>query len=142
MRPRNLRFKSPYSRALIPWGFFVFASSVLIGSFFHLPWLLSLFIGLNVGAFLLYGLDKLLAGSNSQRIPERILWLSAFLGGSIGAIAGMQLFRHKTKKTSFQFVFALLVLLQIALIFLYLKYNSTLIDGILGMHSIPTSGGI
>lgn len=127
MRLRNLRPKSPYTRALVPWFFFVFAATVFMGETFHLPWLLSLFIGLNVGALLLYGLDKMSAGMHSERIPERILWLSAFLGGSIGAVAGMQLFRHKTKKASFQFVLALLVLLQVALVFLYLKYYTNIL---------------
>jgi len=77
---------------------------------------------INIMTFLLYGFDKLSARLNWRRVPEKTLWLSAFLGGSIGAIIGMQLFRHKTKKTSFQFVFAILVLLQVALVILYLKY--------------------
>jgi uncharacterized membrane protein YsdA (DUF1294 family) len=76
---------------------------------------------------MLYGLDKMLSGTGNQRIPERILWLSAFLGGSIGAIAGMYFFRHKTKKTSFQLVLAILVLVQIALVVLYLKYHTSLL---------------
>ena len=33
----------------------------------------------------------------ARRIRERTLFLSALLGGSAGAIAGMRLFRHKTK---------------------------------------------
>lgn len=121
------KYSSPYTRALVPWIFFTLTSALLIGNYLHLPWLLSLFIGLNTGAFLLYGLDKMVAGTGSQRIPEKILWLSAFLGGSIGAVTGMYLFRHKTKKTSFQFVLAILVLVQIALVVLYLKYHTSLL---------------
>ncbi|MFA5946982.1 MAG: DUF1294 domain-containing protein [Patescibacteria group bacterium] len=127
MRPRDIRLKSPHTRALVPWLFFSFASALLIGNYFHFSWLLALFIGLNIGAFLLYGLDKMIAGTGSQRIPERILWLSAFLGGSIGAVTGMYLFRHKTKKTSFQLVLAILVLVQIALVVLYLKYHTSIL---------------
>ena len=57
-------------------------------------WLLAI----NLIAFALMGRDKALAKRESRRrIPERVLFLSALLGGSAGAILGMQLFRHKTR---------------------------------------------
>jgi uncharacterized membrane protein YsdA (DUF1294 family) len=55
----------------------------------------------NVLAFLLMGIDKRKAQKGAWRIPERTLFLSAIIGGSLGAILGMQLFRHKTKHRSF-----------------------------------------
>ena len=58
-------------------------------------------IFMNLLAFLLMGLDKSKARRNQWRIPEKTLFLSAILGGSIGAILGMQVFRHKTKHASF-----------------------------------------
>lgn len=68
---------------------------------------------INVLAFSLMGLDKAKARRNAWRIPERTLFLSAILGGSIGAIAGMQCFRHKTKHRSFVLGIPLILALQI-----------------------------
>ena len=56
---------------------------------------------LNLLAFSLMGLDKRRARRGMWRISERALFLSALLGGSVGAILGMQCFRHKTKHRSF-----------------------------------------
>lgn len=52
---------------------------------------------INLIAFALMGVDKSRARRHKWRIPEKTLFLSALLGGSIGSIAGMQVFRHKTK---------------------------------------------
>ena len=72
-------------------------------------------IVLNLLAFLLMGLDKAKARRHRWRIPEKTLFLSALLGGSIGAIAGMQLFRHKTKHASFRIGMPCILILQLAL---------------------------
>ena len=58
-------------------------------------------IFINLIAFFLMGLDKSKARRGKWRIPEKTLFLSAILGGSVGSILGMQLFRHKTRHTSF-----------------------------------------
>lgn len=76
-------------------------------------------IALNVSTFLLFGLDKTTAGMGATRVPEKILWLALFLGGSFGALVAMNLFRHKTRKLSFQLVMALLVLVQVGLILVW-----------------------
>ena len=53
---------------------------------------------INLAAFFLMWLDKRRARrKGARRVRERTLLLSALLGGSVGAIAGMRLFRHKTK---------------------------------------------
>ena len=54
-------------------------------------------IGINVLAFLLYGIDKAKAKRGAWRIAEKVLLGIGILGGSLGALAGMKLFRHKTK---------------------------------------------
>ena len=72
-------------------------------------------IVLNLLAFLLMGLDKAKARRHRWHIPEKALFLSAILGGSIGAIAGMQLFRHKTKHASFRIGMPCILILQLAL---------------------------
>lgn len=56
---------------------------------------------INLAAFLMYGLDKRRAIKDKWRIPERVLLLSALIGGSVGAFAGMQVFHHKTKHWKF-----------------------------------------
>lgn len=55
----------------------------------------------NLIAFALMGADKSKAKRNKWRIPEKVLFFFAVLGGSIGSIAGMQVFRHKTKHNKF-----------------------------------------
>ena len=56
---------------------------------------------INTLSFFLYGIDKYLAMKKKYRISEYRLLLLSFLGGSIGAILGMKIFHHKTKKISF-----------------------------------------
>ena len=55
----------------------------------------------NIGTWLAFGLDKWKAKTGAWRIPERVLLLLALAGGSVGAMAGMMLFRHKTRKPKF-----------------------------------------
>jgi len=57
---------------------------------------------INLTAFALYGVDKLRAKRGRWRIPEAVLILTAIAGGSIGALAGMFLFHHKTRKSKFR----------------------------------------
>lgn len=56
---------------------------------------------INIAAWIMYGLDKWKAKSGAWRIPERTLLLTALAGGSVGALAGMILFHHKTRKPKF-----------------------------------------
>lgn len=73
-------------------------------------------IAINIIAFAMMGIDKRKAIKRRWRIPEKSLFLSAILGGSIGAIAGMQLFRHKTKHTKFVIGMPAILILQIVII--------------------------
>jgi uncharacterized membrane protein YsdA (DUF1294 family) len=61
------------------------------------------------------GIDKKLAKSASTRIPEKILFFIALIGGSAGMLAGMYFFRHKTKKSKFHLFLALILIAQIAM---------------------------
>ncbi len=62
-----------------------------------LAWLLII----NLFGFIQMFADKRRAKKDKWRIPEKRLFLVAAIGGSIGSILGMQVFRHKTKHKSF-----------------------------------------
>jgi len=71
---------------------------------------------INLAAFFLMWLDKRRARrKGARRVRERTLFLSALLGGSVGAIAGMRLFRHKTKHWYFVVGMPLILLAEAAL---------------------------
>ena len=71
---------------------------------------------INAIGFLLMLVDKYKAKRNLWRIPEATLIGVAALGGSIGAIAGMNLFRHKTKHAKFYIGLPVILALQIILV--------------------------
>ncbi len=71
------------------------------------------FIGINIVTFILYGIDKYLAKKNMYRISEYSLFVLSFFGGGIGAIIGMKIFHHKTKKISFWILNILFITLWI-----------------------------
>ena len=68
----------------------------------------------NAAAFLLMLVDKQKAKKKLWRIPESTLLLSAAIGGSIGSLAGMYTFRHKTKHLKFTLGVPAILILQIA----------------------------
>ncbi len=68
---------------------------------------------MNLIAFLSMFIDKKKAKWGRWRIPEDTLFLYAILGGTIGSIAGMYTFRHKTKKPKFYIGMPALLVLQI-----------------------------
>ena len=70
----------------------------------------------NLVGFALMGIDKRKAKKKQWRIPEKTLFLSAILGGSIGALYGMHLFRHKTKHKSFVFGMPAILIVQMLLL--------------------------
>ena len=71
-------------------------------------------IVINILAFILYGIDKKRARDHAWRISERMLIGIALIGGSVGAIAGMLLFHHKTRHWYFRYGLPLILILQVA----------------------------
>ena len=69
---------------------------------------------INLIAFLAMGLDKWKARKGKWRVPEKSLFLLVILGGSVGGILGMTVFRHKTKHWYFRFGFPAILATQIA----------------------------
>ena len=78
--------------------------------------ILIILLVLNVITFIVYGIDKLKAKKGWWRIPEATLLLLAFIGGSIGAWAGMMVWRHKTQHLKFKYGVPAIILLQVALV--------------------------
>lgn len=67
----------------------------------------------NLVGLVLMGADKSKARRHRWRIPERVLFLSAILGGSLGATVGMWLFRHKTRHWYFVVGMPAILVLQV-----------------------------
>ena len=69
---------------------------------------------INIAAFCMYGIDKSAAIKQKQRIPNKVLLGMAVIGGSAGALAGMYMFRHKTKKWYYTMTVPVILIIQIA----------------------------
>ena len=79
---------------------------------------------INVATFFVYGIDKRKARLNRWRIPESTLLLLAAVGGSVGALLGMKLFRHKTKHRKFTIGVPMILTVQLSLAaYLLIKIN-------------------
>ena len=72
-------------------------------------------IAINLVTFAVYGIDKRRARRGAWRVPEKTLFLLPLLGGIIGALLGMRVFRHKTKHWYFVWGVPAILLAQIAL---------------------------
>ena len=83
------------------------------GAFMFETIMLSYLVLINLAAFVMFGADKWKAIRDQWRIPEKVLLLAALCGGSIGAFAGMQVFRHKTKHWKFKILVPLFFLMQV-----------------------------
>ena len=68
---------------------------------------------INIIAFLAMYIDKRKAKKGKRRIPEKTLFILVGLGGGIGGILGMYLFRHKTKKTRFVIGFPAILIFEV-----------------------------
>lgn len=79
------------------------------------------FILINCTALGFYGLDKKRAVRNQWRIPEKTLLGIAVLGGGPGALLGMRLFRHKTRKPKFYIGIPVILILETAAVLWILK---------------------
>lgn len=101
------------------------------GLFFSLPFvyqaLILYIVAVNLVTFVYFGMDKSRAQRQVRRTPENILWFLSLIGGTVGALGAMHVFRHKTKKISFQLVLALICLVQIGAVILIFQYGYSVI---------------
>jgi len=72
----------------------------------------ALYLTASVAAAVAYGIDKSSARTGAWRTPERSLHVLALMGGWPGALAAQRIFRHKSRKASFRFVFWVTVVLN------------------------------
>jgi uncharacterized membrane protein YsdA (DUF1294 family) len=79
------------------------------------------FLLMNIVTIIAYGVDKNAAKKGAWRVPEMQLHLLEFLGGSPGAFVAQKIFRHKTKKKSFQLSFLFVLALQAVVVYYVLK---------------------
>lgn len=83
--------------------------------------LLLYLLTVNVVAFVAYGVDKYKARHAKWRTPERLLLGLAIVGGSVGALAGMRVWHHKTRHLKFRYgvpvILAVQVVVAVYLIF-------------------------
>ncbi len=76
---------------------------------------------MSVITFAAFGNDKKKAKRNMWRTPEAVLLTLSLLGGSIGALAGMRFFHHKTRKPKFIILVPLTLIIWAALGVLLVK---------------------
>ncbi len=77
------------------------------------------FLLINIVTWFVFWFDKYQSRNGQRRVSEMKLWVLALVGGSVGALFGMSMFRHKTKKLSFQAGIALILALQVWLIYFF-----------------------
>ncbi len=75
----------------------------------------------NLITFSITGYDKSIARTGKRRVPENNLLGMAALLGALGVYAAMHLFHHKTKHPRFKYGVPLLLVLNLAAIYLILK---------------------
>ena len=111
-RRATRRKSNPHMRFALVGLLLTAAGAGLLLWYTTLPPLVVYFIALSVCAFVLCAYDKKVAGGAFTRVPENVLFGVALLGGTPGLLLGMNVFRHKTRKLSFQLIFAVIMIVQ------------------------------
>ena len=91
-----------------------------------IKYILIYFALINLLAFIMFWVDKRAAQNGQWRISEKALIIVSMLGGSVGSLVSMNIFRHKTKKMKFVLGIPIILILQIAFI-IYMCYNGYVI---------------
>jgi uncharacterized membrane protein YsdA (DUF1294 family) len=71
---------------------------------------------LSLATMAIFGLDKMLASSEKRRVSEANLLLLSFLGGALGGLVGILMFRHKTRHWRFRVLIPTALLVHVALL--------------------------
>jgi len=97
-----------------------------IPEFTPINMLIAYVIVINLITILIFAFDKSRSQGSGRRVPEKTLLLCALIGGTPAALYAMNLFRHKTKKYSFQIPLYVIMLVQIGLIVWILRHSSVI----------------
>ncbi len=97
----------------------MFENTIDLTKIFNLQNAIIYLILINIIAFAAMGIDKHKAKYGKWRIKESVLFTLVLLGGGIGGIAGMYVFRHKTKKMRFGIGFPAILIFEIFVIIYY-----------------------
>lgn len=84
-----------------------------------MEWLGGYLLVVNLCGWLFMRMDKQRARRQAWRIKEQTLFLIALLGGALGCLIGMYMFRHKTRHARFVWGMPLILAIQVALIMFY-----------------------
>lgn len=112
----NLKKPNPYKFFLGAALSFIAFIGYMVFAYTKLSLILSYLIAINITAFIFCGYDKSVAGKGTTRVPEIAFYILGLVGGSIGLIVGMNTLRHKTQKPKFQFIIALILIVQVLLL--------------------------
>ena len=77
---------------------------------------------INIFGFFAMEIDKWKARNHKYRISEKMLFLLAIFGGSVGTLAGMHVFRHKTQHWYFKYGMPAILVFQIVCVICYVRY--------------------
>lgn len=77
---------------------------------------------INIIGFFIMGLDKFKAKKGYWRTPEKTIFTITLLGGGVGTVAGMYVFRHKTKKLAFTIGLPTILITEIGLVIYFLFF--------------------
>lgn len=115
----KIDYKSTHSIGIFYMMFVLSFLAFLLYSFINgkLPLSIIIFYGtMGVITYFAYSSDKSKAITEEYRTPETLLHILSLVGGWMGAIIAQQRFRHKTKKSSFQILFWIIVFFNISIL--------------------------
>jgi uncharacterized membrane protein YsdA (DUF1294 family)/cold shock CspA family protein len=95
---------------------------------------LAIYAATSLLAYILYWVDKRAAENGTQRTPESSLQLLSLAGGWPGGLFAQRIFRHKSTKKSFQFVYWVTVFLNIIILFVVTSpFGRRILKALLGL---------
>lgn len=94
----------------------MFENAISLSQIFTIPNILIYFLVINIITFFAMWIDKRRAIKGEWRTSEATLLTLVLLGGGVGGIAGMYIFRHKTKKLRFSVGFPAILIFEIMVI--------------------------